>query len=43
MNDGYLVFAESDLEPGDTPFEDEIINNKKGNLILEHMLLDCTQ
>ena len=30
MNNGDLVFAESDLDPGDTPFDDEIINNKKG-------------
>ena len=30
MNNGDLVFAESDLEPGDTPFEDDIINDKKG-------------
>ena len=30
MNNGDLVFAESDLEPGDTPFEDDIINGKNG-------------
>ena len=30
MNNGDLVFAESELEPGDTSFEDEIITNKKG-------------
>ena len=30
MNNGDLVFAESDLDLGDTPFDDEIINNKKG-------------
>ena len=30
MNNGDLVFAESDLEPGDTPFEDDIINSKNG-------------
>ena len=30
MNSGELVFAESDLDPGDTPFEDEIIIDKKG-------------
>ena len=30
MNNGDLVFAETDLEPGDTPFEDDIINGKDG-------------
>ena len=30
MNNGDLVFAESGLEPDDTPFDDEIINNRKG-------------
>ncbi len=28
MNNGDLVFAETDLEPGDTPFEDDIIYGK---------------
>ena len=31
LNNGELVFAESDLEPGDTPFEEEIITDKRGN------------
>ncbi len=30
MNNGDLVFAEPDLEPGDTPFEDDIITGKNG-------------
>ena len=30
MNNGSLVFAESDLDPGDTPFEDEVIMGKSG-------------
>ena len=30
MDNGDLVFAESDLSPGDTPFEDEIITGKNG-------------
>ena len=30
LNNGNLVFAESDLDPGDTPFEDEVIMNKSG-------------
>ena len=30
MNDGTLVFAESDLDPGDTPYEDEVITGKSG-------------
>ena len=30
LNNGDLVFAETDLEPGDTPFEDDIINGKDG-------------
>ena len=31
MNNGELVFAESELEFGDTPFEEEIITDKRGN------------
>ena len=31
MNNGELVFAESELEPGETPFEEEIITDKRGN------------
>ena len=30
MDNGDLVFAESDLNPGDVPFEDEIITGKNG-------------
>jgi len=30
LNSGVLVFAEPDLDYGDTPFEDEIISDKKG-------------
>ena len=30
MNNGDLVLAEPGLEPGDTPFEDEIIKNQSG-------------
>ena len=30
LNNGNLVFAESDLDPGDTPFDDEVIMNKSG-------------
>ena len=30
MQDGTLLFAEPDLEAGDTPFEDEVINGKDG-------------
>ena len=30
MNDGSLVFAESDLDQGDTPYEDQVITGKSG-------------
>jgi len=30
MNNGEVVFAEADLEPGDTPFEEEVIIDKSG-------------
>ena len=30
MQDGTLLFAEPDLEPGDSPFEDEVIRGKNG-------------
>ena len=31
MNNGALVLAESGLDPGDTPFEDEMITDKRGD------------